>query len=79
MEKTQHTRDYRKLVAALRKAREAAGLTQQQVAQELGLYASFVSKVEKGERRLDVVELAAFCRVYQADLVRLLRDAGITG
>ena len=56
MEKTQHTSAYKRLTAALRKARADAGLTQAEVAEKLGLYASFVSKVESGERRLDVVE-----------------------
>jgi transcriptional regulator with XRE-family HTH domain len=77
MEKTQHTRAYRKVTAALREARAAAGLTQAEVAAALGVYASFVSKVESGERRVDVVELAHLCRVYEVDLVALLRSAGL--
>jgi transcriptional regulator with XRE-family HTH domain len=77
MDKSQHTRAYRRLTAALRAAREAAGLTQAEVAARLGAYASFVSKVESGERRVDAVELAALCRVYRADLVAILRAAGL--
>jgi transcriptional regulator with XRE-family HTH domain len=77
VEKSQHTEQYRRLLEALRKAREDAGLTQEQVAEQLDLYASFVSKIESGERRLDVVELAAFCKVYQVGLVDLLRQAGL--
>lgn len=77
MEKTQHTKAYRRLVDALKAARRAAGLTQRQVADELGLYASFVSKVEAGERRLDVVELVEFCAAYRTDLVALLKEAGV--
>jgi transcriptional regulator with XRE-family HTH domain len=77
MEKSQHTKSYQKLTAALREAREAAGLTQAQVAEKLGLYASFVSKVESGERRIDVIELAQFCKVYDVELVALLRAAGL--
>lgn len=46
---------------ALRDARLAAGLTQVQLAARLGQPQSFVSKVESGARRLDVVELIAFC------------------
>jgi len=79
MEKSQHSARYRRLVEALRQAREDAGLTQQQVADRLELYASFVSKVESGERRLDVVELAAFCEAYGISLVDLLRQAGLCG
>lgn len=77
MDKSQHTPQYRRLLAALRASRERAGLTQQQVADALGTYASFVSKVESGERRLDVVELAAVCRVYGVSVFDLLRSARI--
>jgi transcriptional regulator with XRE-family HTH domain len=79
MRKSQHTREYRRLLQALREARVKAGLTQGQVARRLGTYASFASKVESGERRLDVVELAALCRLYKLDLVDFLRAAGLHG
>ena len=77
MQKTTHSRAYRKLLSALKSARERAGMTQGEVAERLGGYASFVSKVESGERRLDVVELAALCKLYGADLIALLRGAGL--
>ena len=77
MEKSQHSSAYKKLTAALRKAREAAELTQAEVAAKLGLYASFVSKVEAGERRLDVIELKQFCKVYGVELIAFLRSAGL--
>jgi transcriptional regulator with XRE-family HTH domain len=77
MEKSQHSNAYKRLTAALRRAREDAGLTQAEVAEKLGLYASFVSKVESGERRLDVIELSQFCRVYGVDLVAFLKVAKI--
>jgi transcriptional regulator with XRE-family HTH domain len=76
MEKSQHTAQYRRLLQALRQAREQAGLTQGQVAARLKTYASFISKCEAGERRLDVVELAALCRIYRIDLLTFLRSAG---
>jgi transcriptional regulator with XRE-family HTH domain len=78
MEKSQHTRAYRRLVEALRRIREEAGLTQAKVAERLGVYASFVSKCESGERRIDVVELGAFCKAYGVDLVSLLHSTGLT-
>jgi transcriptional regulator with XRE-family HTH domain len=77
MQKSQHTRLYKRLLHALRQARENAGLTQQDVAHKLGLYASFVSKIESGERRLDVGELASFCRVYGVSLHELLKSIGL--
>jgi transcriptional regulator with XRE-family HTH domain len=75
MEKSQHTRAYARLTAALRAPRARAGLTQQEVAAALGAYASYVSKVEAGERRVDVVELVTLCGVYRIELAELLREA----
>jgi transcriptional regulator with XRE-family HTH domain len=61
MEKTIASKEYRVLLRQLRTARVTVGLTQQQLADRLGETQSFISKVERGERRLDVVELRAFC------------------
>lgn len=61
MEKSIYTREYSLFLEQLRKAREKKGLTQIEVAEKLGQTQSFISKVERGERRLDVVELRAFC------------------
>ncbi len=59
----------------LRAAREAAGLTQAEAAQALGRPQSFVSKCESGERRIDVVELLAFARLYEISVVQLLPES----
>lgn len=48
----------------LRSARLGAGLSQAQTARRLGKPQSFISKCESGERRVDVVELRRFARVY---------------
>jgi transcriptional regulator with XRE-family HTH domain len=77
MQKSQHSRTYGRLLKALRQARKAKGLTQLDVAARIGTYASYVSKCESGERRIDVVELAEFCRVYGVKLSDLLEVAGI--
>jgi transcriptional regulator with XRE-family HTH domain len=55
---------YRSLLARLKAARLAAGLTQTAVAQALGRPQSYVSKTESGERRLDPIELAALAGLY---------------
>ncbi len=57
--------DGREFLRRLRQARKDAGMTQVQVAEHLGRSQSFVTKAETGERRLDVVELRAFARVYK--------------
>ena len=71
--KSTHTAAYRRLLTALRTARKRAAMTQVQAARRLGRHQSFVSKVESGERRLDVIELAQLCRLYRQDLVRFVR------
>ncbi len=77
MDKSQHTSGYRKLTAALRKARETAGLTQAEVAAKLNVYDSFLSKVESGERRIDVIELIQLLKLYGVDVTAFLRTAGL--
>ena len=77
MPKSRHTVRYERLLQSLRSARQKAGLTQTQVAKNFGSHASFVSKVESGERRLDVVELADFCRIYRVRLTVFLKEAGL--
>ncbi len=59
---------YRDFLRALREAREAAGLTQEDVAQRLNLAdQSIVSKVERGARRLDFIEALAWLKVLSVD------------
>jgi len=52
---------YRLLLERIRAARRAADVTQAQLAKRLGTDQSFISKYERGERRLDVIELRAIC------------------
>ncbi len=61
MDKSIFSRDYEVFLRRLREARRRAGLTQVQLAERLGQTQTFVSKCERGERRLDVVEVRAFC------------------
>ncbi len=56
MFKTLGTNQHKALVAALVAAREAAGMTQVQLADALGEYQSFVARLESGDRRIDVIE-----------------------
>lgn len=56
--------DYVHFLRRLRQARVAAGLSQSEVAKRLGKPQSFVSKCESGERRVDVIELKVFARLY---------------
>lgn len=55
---------YQNLVKKLRQARHDAGLTQVEVGKRLKKPQAYISKIERGERGVDAVELAEFARVY---------------
>lgn len=62
MDKSLFSAEYELLLRKLREARLRAGLTQDALAVRLQRRQAFVSKFERGERRIDVVELRAFCK-----------------
>ena len=55
---------YQKLTRKLRAARLAAGLTQVQAGKKLRKPQVYISKIERGERVVDAVELAEFAKIY---------------
>jgi len=68
MSKNIYGAEYKKVIVNLRKARLESGLKQEDVAQKLDKPQSYISKIERGERRIDVVELKAFARLYKKSL-----------
>ena len=62
MKKSLFSADYKCFLKLLREVRERAGLTQAQIAERLETTQSIISKCERGERRLDIVELNAWCQ-----------------
>jgi transcriptional regulator with XRE-family HTH domain len=69
MRKSIHTPAYREVLTRLKRARRQAGLTQAQLAERLGATQTFVSKVERGERRLDIVETRSICAAVGVSFV----------
>ena len=61
------------LLALLREFRAKAGLTQAQCSRALGRPQSFMSDVERGIRRLDLVQLRDLCQVLGVSLTTLIR------
>lgn len=57
MEKSIYTREYKVILRLLRETRERADVTQVELARRLAQTQSYVSKVELGDRRLDLVQL----------------------
>ena len=68
MKKTIPSVEYTALLRLLRQKRQDAGLTQVQLARALKTAQSFIGKCERGERRIDVLELQAFCRALGIEL-----------
>lgn len=62
VEKSITSPDYAVFLVQLRAARKRYGVTQIDLAARLGETQTFVSKCERGERRLDVIELRKFCQ-----------------
>lgn len=74
MRKSIYQRENEILRALLRSWREDAGMVQEQVSDSLGKPQSYISKIERGERRLDVLELRVLCRLYGKDLSAFARQ-----
>lgn len=70
-----HSNEYRRLIEELVKARKKSGLTQQALARQIGKPQSFISKIENGERRLDVIELIEITRAIGANYKKIIDAA----
>jgi ribosome-binding protein aMBF1 (putative translation factor) len=62
MPKSIHSDPYRVLLALLRETRAERGVRQDDLVKPLRMDQSTISRIESGERRLDVMELRAYCR-----------------
>ncbi|MET0183184.1 MAG: helix-turn-helix transcriptional regulator [Caulobacterales bacterium] len=67
MPRSVFTDAYSIVLKTLLEAREAAGLTQIDLAARLDRPQPFISKVERGVRRLDIVEFYAWARAIGED------------
>lgn len=66
------TEDRQRVAALLRGFRKAARMTQADLASRLGEPQSFVSKIESGERRVDLAELKVICSALGTTLSAFL-------
>ncbi len=67
-----HSPNYAPIRAELVAMRQRAGLTQRDLAARLGLRHTWIGKSEQGERRVDLLELFAWCRACGEDVVGLV-------
>lgn len=74
MPKSLYSTESAVLRGRLRAVREEAGITQAQLAKAMGQHAIFVSQVERGVRRLDVVELWHYCCALGLDMSEFIAE-----
>lgn len=68
MTKAIYRREHEILLQVLKHMRVESGMTQAQCSAALGRPQSFMSDVERGVRRLDIVQLRDLCIVLKTDL-----------
>ena len=65
--RAQHKAAYRRMCSLLRRMREEAGLTQRDLAGRLKIHNSMIHRSEIGDRRIDPIEFADWCRACGVD------------
>ena len=73
MRKSIHSARQRHLQEILRRARQDAGLTQTALAQRLDTPHSRISDYERGERRLDLIQLRDYCNAMGLSLQEFVK------
>lgn len=73
MSKSLYRTETKVLLDVLKELRSESGLTQSQCSKALGRPQSFMSDVERGVRRLDLIQLLDLCQVFGVSLRTLVR------
>ena len=73
-EKSIYTDEYAAVLRLLKAVRKKSGVTQVDLAERLGQTQSFVSKVERGDRRLDIVQLRSILLEFGVTLPDFVRQ-----
>ena len=68
MSKSIYSKEYKNTLEKLKQAKFEIGLKQEEVATRLKKPQSYISKIERGERRIDVVELQKLAKIYKKDI-----------
>ena len=68
MKRNKYKRHYKILLDQLYRLRISSGMKQSELAEKYGVSQSFISKIENGERRIDVIELGIICTILGTTL-----------
>ncbi|BEG99818.1 helix-turn-helix domain-containing protein [Bacteroides sedimenti] len=74
MNKSTHTKEYNLLLQLLYSLRLNAGFTQLELAKRMNVPQSYISKIENGERRIDIIELRSICHALNCDMVDFVKE-----
>lgn len=74
MEKSIYTREYEAMLRLLRRARNGTGITQVELSRRLQISQSFLSKLERGDRRIDFVQLRSILTALGIPLAEFVRS-----
>ncbi|MCG2701490.1 helix-turn-helix transcriptional regulator [Candidatus Parcubacteria bacterium] len=63
-----YTKEHKDIIEKLKKARLETGLDQIAVAKKIGKTQSYISKIESGQRKVEVLQLKKFAKIYNKDI-----------
>jgi transcriptional regulator with XRE-family HTH domain len=78
MTESVYTKRYQRFREVLIEARKARALSQTALAEQLGRVQTFVSKYERGERRLDIIEFIDVADALGIDPHKVIRQLRAT-
>lgn len=73
MGRTIRTKEYAIFIERMKKARLESGLKQIDVAKKMKRPQSYISRVESGEYRLDIMEVKKFAQLYKKSIEYFLK------
>jgi len=68
MSKSIYSKEYKNIIERLKTARLEIGLKQEEMAAKLKKPQSYISKIERGERRVDITELKELAKIYKKSI-----------
>lgn len=66
--------DHKFTVKQLKKARLESGFDQEKVAELLGRTQSYISKIESGQRKIDITQLKQFAYIYKKPIKYFIKE-----